>query len=346
LGSNWECLSDYLYTITCELNLTSEPHHHDALYWLEFYDESNNFECVLTSHTYTWVCVLNLSTRVQHTFMDVDMFRISLKYSHHDNSTSKVLWEDYRPINNIQPVPPSNLTLLWKPDEAVFQWLSGYSANIMLVPFLKYQLRIQQKDKVVDVDSVVSTSVSVPTSTFTPNAKYTAKVRSVPQEPYHGVWSHWGPAVYWTTGPSDKTPDMDFRILLLALLVLPVIWFCHFSYTRLKKCTLHPSPVPHIGDFKCSAVLPEKVGELLHREESLQIDSLTEDPTSTQHQTSHAEESSGHTSSTGSPSTLQTSGGSKVSLSSWMQMLISAEKGSVTYSNDYCTLSHTMSEHA
>lgn len=83
-------------------------------------------------------------------------------------------------------------------------------------------------------------------------------------------------------------------------------------------------------------MLPE-IGELLQREESLQIYSLTEDV------------DSGHTSvadSPTSPSMLQSAVGSKDSTGSWVQVLMSAEKASVTNSDEYCTLSHTLREHA
>ncbi|XP_053475876.1 interleukin-21 receptor isoform X1 [Ictalurus furcatus] len=358
-----ECLNDYLYTIRCELNMTSEPRPHDALYWLEFHDELETFECALTSQTYSWLCVLNLYTRVEHTFMDTDFFQISLNYSFHGNNGSTVLKKVYMPVKNIQPVPPSKLMLLWKPDEAVFHWLSGYIENVMLVPFLQYQLSIHRTNKVLDVHSF-QTNVSVPMSTFEPDTNYTAHLRSAPYgTSYKGVWSHWGPAIYWrtgrtkkvkldtaATGPEADTLDMSFARVWLALFLLPLILFCYFSYTRWKRYVLNPGPAPHIGDFKCLGMLPENVGELLQKEESLQIDHLTEEPNPTQYKNmSNVNDSSGHTPITGSPrspSTLQCSVDSKVSMSSWMQVLMSAENGSVTYSDDYCTLSHALSEHA
>lgn len=56
------------------------------------------FECVLMSQTYPWVCVLNLSTRVEDPFMDVDRFQISFNYSFHDNNGSAVLNTNYMPV--------------------------------------------------------------------------------------------------------------------------------------------------------------------------------------------------------------------------------------------------------
>ncbi|KAF4087573.1 hypothetical protein AMELA_G00072000 [Ameiurus melas] len=339
-GHNYslECLNDYLYTIRCELNMNSEPRPRDALYWLEFHDEPETFECALTSQTYSWLCVLNRSTRVEHTFMDTDFFQISLNYSLHGNNGSTVLNKGYMPVKNIQPVPPSKLMLLWKPDQAVFHWLSGYNENVMLVPYLQYQLSIHWTDKVLDIRSF-QTNVSVPMSTFEPDTNYTAHLRSAPYgTSYKGVWSHWGPAIYWTTNKAD-TLDMSFPRVWLALFLLPLILCCYFSYTRWKSYVLNPGPAPHIGDFKCLGMLPGNVDELFRKEESLQIDSLTEEPNPTQYKTMSDVND-------GSTINLQSSMDSKVSMSSWMQVLMSAENRSVTYSDDYCTLSHALSEHA
>lgn len=95
-------------------------------------------------------------------------------------------------------------------------------------------------------------------------------------------------------------------------------------------------------------MLPEKVGDLLQREVSLQIDNLIEEPNPAQlEKMNDVNDGSNHASFTGSPrspSMLQSSINSKVSMGSWMQTWLSTEKGSVTYSDEYCTLSYTISE--
>ncbi|KAF5903979.1 interleukin-9 receptor-like, partial [Clarias magur] len=248
-GRNYtlECLNDYLFTIRCELNMTFKPQLQDALYWLEFTISRKPFECVLTSQEYPWVCVLDLSTKVEDTFMDMDIFQISLCYSVQFNNTSAVhgndtsiqqynasavLKKNYMPVNNIKPVAPSNLTLLWKPDEAVFQWLSGYNEDIMLAPYLHYQLSIHRNGTVFNVTSS-QTNMSVPRSRFTPNTYYTARVRSEPQNYYKGVWSHWSPAISWKTEHTDKSEsdDMFLRYIWLTLFLLLMMLLCYFSYT-------------------------------------------------------------------------------------------------------------------
>lgn len=128
------------------------------------------------------------------------------------------------------------------------------------------------------------------------------------------------------------------------------VWKCLKEETALLYLTLSRMLNCVCVYSQCLGMLPENVGELLQKEESLQIDHLTEEPNPTQYKNmSNVNDSSGHTHITGSPrspSTPQFSVDSKVSMSSWMQVLMSAENGSVTYSDDYCTLSHALSEHA
>ncbi|XP_047667405.1 uncharacterized protein LOC113652114 isoform X2 [Tachysurus fulvidraco] len=335
---SWKCLNDYLYTIRCELNMTSETLPHDALYWLEFRDEREPFECVLMLHTSPWVCVMNLSTRITEPFMDLDSFQISLIYSFHGKNDSVLLATDYRPVYYIQPVPPSHLMLLWKQDEAVFHWLSGYDDKIMLVPYLRYQLSIQGNGKVLDIHSSLN-NLSVPMSAFAPNTNYTALVRSEPNQiDYKGVWSHWGPTVSWTTGSTSNDPLTSLAPVLMTLFALPIVLLFYFSYTKCKESLLTSSPAPHIGDFKCSVMLPTNVGDLLQREESLQIDTLIEEPNPTWlEKMKEADDGSSQTSSTITPTSP--------CMGSWAQAWTSVEQGSVMYSDEYCTLSHTPSEH-
>lgn len=65
-----------------------------------------------------------------------------------------------------------------------------------------HSVRLNVCLQVMDIHSTL-TNVSVPMSVFVPNANYEAHVRSKPQADYKGVWSHWGPAIHWTTGSAN-----------------------------------------------------------------------------------------------------------------------------------------------
>ncbi|XP_036447183.1 interleukin-21 receptor isoform X2 [Colossoma macropomum] len=366
LGGNYslECLNDYLFTITCVLNVSSDLLPHGATSWLEFNDNYREpYQCVLKTQAHSWVCELDLTLLVEYTFTDTDFFQISLNSSYHGNSSSAVLEEIYKPVKHIRPVPPSNLSLLWKTDRVVFHWLSGYQENASLIQNLQYELSIHANGQVVHVHPV-DTHVVVEMSSFLSHTSYMACVRSAPnQMHYRGVWSHWGPAVHWTTRAVSKgeTLDSSFsRIWFAVFCLLPVLFLLlsYIPYYRWKKHVLIPSPTPYIRDFKRCAMLPGIANELLQEEESLKIDSMIEDSDSTPSPSPvHYEkmrsvhDQSEHPFITSaapfvSPSMLLSPAGTEISFSSWLEDFAAAETGSVTCSEDYCTLSHTHTEQA
>ncbi|KAK1794801.1 hypothetical protein P4O66_010015, partial [Electrophorus voltai] len=284
---NLECLNDYLFTITCLLNT----------------DMNQGHKCVLKAHTHGWVCVLDVSPWLEYTFSDTDTFQISLTSSYHGNNSSVVLEMEYMPVKHIRPVPPTNLTLLWEIDQAVFYWQSGYQENIFLIPYLQYKFSISSKDQVLDVQ-LVDTNVAVEVARFAPHTNYTARVCSMPnQMHYKGVWSQWGSAIHWTTGAIHtrtlSSQDMHFQ---------------------------RPAVQP--------AVLPQQ-------EESLKIDSIFEEfESSPQSSSTHYEKISIYANSgyacisapPKSPSMLHCTEGAEVR---------AAESSSMMYTKDYCKLSHT-----
>ncbi|KAL7886811.1 hypothetical protein AOLI_G00045320 [Acnodon oligacanthus] len=358
-----ECLNDYLFTITCVLTVSSDLLPHGATSWLEFYDYREPYRCVLTAQAHSWVCELDLTLLVDYTFTDADFFQISLNSSYHGNSSSAVLEEIYKPVKHIRPVPPSNLSYLGKTDHVVFHWLSGYQENTSLVQNLQYELSIHGDGKVIDVHPV-DTHVVVEMSNFVPHRSYMARVRSVPNQiHYRGVWSHWGTAVHWTTGDNSKgeTPDSSFSSIWFALFcLLPVLLLLlsYIPYYRWKKQVLIPSPTPYIRDFKRCEVLPGMVGELLQGEKSLKIDSMIEEsdsipspsPVHYEKMRSVPDQSEQPfiTSAApfASPSMILSPAGTEISFSSWLEDFAATDTGSVTYSEDYCTLSHANTEQA
>ncbi|KAI4876461.1 hypothetical protein NFI96_034189 [Prochilodus magdalenae] len=358
-GPNYslECLNDYLFTITCVLNVSSDVLAQGATSWLEFYDYSVPHKCVLKAQVHLWACELDLSALIEDTFTDVDFFQISLNSSYHGNSSSAVLEEIYKPFKHIRPLPPSNLSLLLETDHVVFYWLSGYQENTSFVQNLQYEFSIHG-DKVENV-KLKNTRMAVAKSRFVAHTNYTIRVRSKPDGVhYAGVWSHWGPTVNWTPEVIHKKEDLPFSSIWFALFcLLPALGLLlsYIPYYRWKKHVLIPCPAPFIRDFKTRAMLPGIVSELLQGEESLKIDSMVEDTDSASSPSpAHYEkmrsvhdqpENTLITSSPAtSPSMLLSPAGVELSFSSWINDFTATERGSVTCSEDYCTLSNT--EHA
>ncbi|XP_007232999.3 interleukin-4 receptor subunit alpha [Astyanax mexicanus] len=366
LGGNYslQCLNDYLFTISCELNVSSDLLEHGATSWLEFYDLRDPFRCMLRARARSQVCELDLSVlMIEDTFTDTDFFQISLNSSYHGNSSSAVLDTDYRPFKHIRPVTPSNLTLLWKEDGAVFHWLSGYEKNTSFVQSLQYQFNIQNNNRVHNVHPV-QTRVVVAVSEFLPHTEYMARVRSQPKQPhYEGVWSHWGPAIHWTTGAIHKgdTQDTTFPgiwFALFCLLPLLVLLLSYLPYSRWKKRLLIPSPAPYIRDLKSCAVLPGIVAELLQREESLKIESMIEYSDHASPCSPAGYEKMKSVGDCSEPTFITPSGppashimlyspaGAELGSGSWLKDFTTVERGSVTCSEDYCTLSPTDTENS
>ncbi|XP_077101456.1 interleukin-9 receptor isoform X2 [Siphateles boraxobius] len=191
-----ECLSNYLSIITCSLNISDKSLGNESSYWLHFRTNEEEHDCTLKRRKQFLLCELDLSPDVF--FTDVDSYEIFLHSGYHDNN-SVLLDADFMPHEQIRPVPPSNLSLLWEKDRALFQWESGYDpdSDFSLIRYLQYQLSVSSEHKLYEVEAV-DLKVHVDESRFEPHTSYTVRVRSQPdQVHYKGVWSPWAPAIHW-----------------------------------------------------------------------------------------------------------------------------------------------------
>ncbi|XP_043082265.1 interleukin-4 receptor subunit alpha isoform X2 [Puntigrus tetrazona] len=297
-------------------------------------------DCVLKMGEQSFTCELDLSPHV--IFSDVDSYRISLHSGYHGNNFSVVLDADFMPIKHIRPVPPSNLSLLWENDRALFQWHSGYDDYILLIPHLQYQLGIYSQHKLYEVETVEQ-QVYVDEFRFEPHTNYVIRVRSRPdQEDYKGVWSPWAPALHWRSlDIHNETPGRSFHIawyLLLSPLLL-VLLSC-IPFARWRKNDYIPSPAPYFRDWDVDVQLRSKLSgnlrDIMQGEESLQIDMLTESTDTPPQPTSLYCGSLGEMES---PRTPQSPVGSEVDSGCWIRDFVTTERGSITCSEDYCTLS-------
>ncbi|XP_016092366.1 interleukin-9 receptor [Sinocyclocheilus grahami] len=339
-----ECLSNYLSNITCSLNISAESLGNELSYWLHFSTYDENHDCTLKMGEQSLLCELDLSPHV--TFTDVDSYRISLYSGYHGNNFSVVLDADFMPSKHIRPVPPSNLSLLWEKDRALFQWQSGYDADRLLVSHLQYQLNIYSQHKLYEVEAV-DQKMYVDESRFEPHTNYTVRVRSRPdQVDYKGMWSLWAPALHWRSGDIHKeTPGGSFHIAwYLLLLPLPLVLLSCIPYSRWRKNDYIPSPAPYFRDWdvdvQIRSMLSGKMRDIMQGEESLQIDILTESTDTPPQPTSLNYENMGEINEHESPSMPQSPVGSDVDSGCWIRDFIT-ERESITCSEDYCTLSNS-----
>ncbi|XP_059381108.1 interleukin-9 receptor-like isoform X1 [Carassius carassius] len=346
-----ECLSDYLSSITCSLNISAESLGNESSYWLNFSSFDEYFDCTLKMGEQSLLCELDLSPHV--TFTDVDSYRISLHSGYHGNNFSFVLDDDFMPSKHIRPFPPSDLSMHWEKDRALFQWQSGYDAYRILVSHLQYQLSIYSQHKLYEVEAA-DQKVYVEESRFEPQTNYTVRVRSQPdQEDYEGIWSPWSPALHWRSGDLNrtstdqfpqKTPGGSFHFAwYLLLLPLPLVLLSCIPYSRWRKNDYIPSPAPYFRDWdvdvQIRSVLSGKMRDIMKGEESLQIDILTESTDTPLQPTSLDYENLGELDEHESPSMPQSPVGSEVDSGCWIRDFVTTERGSITCSEDYCTLS-------
>ncbi|XP_050954457.1 interleukin-4 receptor subunit alpha isoform X1 [Labeo rohita] len=349
-----ECLSNYLSNITCSLNISAESLANESSYWLQFSSYEERYDCTLKMGEQSLLCELDLS---QHLiFTDVDSYSISLHSGYYGNNFSVVLDADFMPHEHIRPVPPFNLTLLREKNRVLFQWQSGYDEDSFLIPHLQYQLSIYSQNKVqlYEVETV-DQKMYVDESRFEPHTNYTVRVRSRPnQVRYIGVWSLWAPASHWRSGDihsesvyralKEETPGGSFQsyqyLLLLPLLL--VLLTC-IPYSRWRKNDYIPSPAPYFrdwkGDVQVCSVLSGKMRDIMQGEESLEINILTESTDTPSRPTSLDYEKMGEIDEHESPSMPQSPVGSEVDSGCWIRDFITTERGSITCSEDYCTLS-------
>ncbi|CAM4723845.1 unnamed protein product [Leuciscus chuanchicus] len=343
-----ECLSNYLSIITCSLNISDESLGNESSYWLHFRTHEEDHNCTLKRRKQSFLCELDLSPNVL--FNDADSYEISLHSGYHGNY-SVVLEDDFMPLKHILPVPPSNLSLLWEKDRALFQWESGYDpiSDFTLIQHLQYQLSVYSEHKYVVKAGELK--VYVDQSIFEPHTSYTVRVRSRPDEVhYKGVWSPWAPAIHWRSGDilkktSERSSHIAWYFLLLPLLL--VLLSC-IPYSRWRKDDYIPSPAPYFRDWdvdvQISSMRSGKVRDVMQGEESLQIDILRESTDTPPQQTIIVYEmgtSDQDDPTPQSPSMPYSPVGSDVDSGCWIPDFVVTERGSITCSEDYCTLSNT-----
>ncbi|XP_055038972.2 interleukin-4 receptor subunit alpha isoform X1 [Misgurnus anguillicaudatus] len=347
-GYNLECFNDYKSTISCSLNVSAVSTDNTSAYWLQFSSFDEYYNCTLTRREASLVCILDLGPEVM--FTDTDSYSISLHSGCHGNSCSVALNGDYVPKKHVRPLEPHNLSLLWNKTGAVFQWQMELYTGSLIIKYLQYQLNIYSKDSEPYNVEVSDQNVSVETSRFKPHTNYTARVRSRPYPDYYnGVWSHWSTSLHWNSGNiHESSPEGSFHAIMYLLPISLALLFC-FSYSRCRKQEYIPSPAPYLRawnvDAQIQTLQSQKVSDIMHGEEALQMDILIENkdtpPPLTTLEYEMMEMTDGQRSTPKSPSMLHSPEGSEVDSGCWIRDAMATQRGSITCSEDYCTLSQS-----
>ncbi|XP_008301924.1 interleukin-21 receptor [Stegastes partitus] len=301
------CVTDYLLTINCTLNIAPSGNTSDSngSYWLTCREtfEEEEYSCMLTSTKEGYFCSLKTSDYdydTSETFFDVDIYEISLCHIRSNGSKiCSVLDEAFSPARNIKPNAPCCLTLSHNSSQQHFTWMSTYEAYSHFTPLfenLQYQLQIYKNgDKHEDIPHGINTNsehYSVDEEQFPPDTDYVARVRSRPNMGfYRGQWSDWSVEVHWRTAPAVEDSSANAFVaevgkkvfIPLCVMVLLVLLLCYAPVKKWRQGAFIPTPAPYFdtlykdcqGDFKSWVVTQDSTAAMTKTEEVLHINTLT-----------------------------------------------------------------------
>ncbi|XP_067101479.1 interleukin-21 receptor [Osmerus mordax] len=230
-------------------------------------------------------------------FWDTDSFKITLYINRDGDISSRLLDDDFKPMEHIKPKTPCHLSVHWSSDQYHFTWESNYEDNpyVYLTDSLMFELSYQSvnhqyKSQVVTLPSTIM-NMTLDDSHFEAETVYAVRVRSSPnQRYYHGQWSEWGSEVNWTTHRKHVPPGnivmslLDGNVIIPLCVLLPMLLFlCYIPVVKMRRNTFIPTPEPYFkslyseckGDFKSWVVTPSSDDDF-KAEESLKIDTLTD----------------------------------------------------------------------
>ncbi|XP_046889027.1 interleukin-21 receptor isoform X2 [Hypomesus transpacificus] len=295
------CLTDYLYTINCLLSVRSkEAHTFNHTHWLTFHQIQDVYNCSLAWNYSNYSC--SFDTLIQNpqddyisTFTDMDVFQITLYINRDGDISSRLLDDNFKPVEHIKPKTPCNLTVHRSYDKYHFTWKSTYEdyPYFYLTDDLKFELSYQSMNHQVEVVTLSSTIMNITVNDYNFEAEtvYRVRVRSSPNQiSYKGQWSEWGSEVNWKTPSKHVPPWNTVKSLLDANIIIPLcvlgpmlLFLCYIPVVKMRRNTFIPTPEPFFkslyseckGDFKSWVVTPSSE-EDFKTEETLKIDTLTD----------------------------------------------------------------------
>nr|XP_020493279.1 interleukin-21 receptor-like isoform X2 [Labrus bergylta] len=307
---NLQCMSDYLFTINCSLNIppTANTSHSNSSYWLtaEKRNQKKPFVCPLIQNAEDYFCSIEIPNTdidydyVSNAFMETDTYQFSLCHKQNEGvENCKLLMDRFKPFKNIKPNSPCCLNVSHQSGQHRFTWESTYEkySEVTTLPeTLKYELYYYKRGKEFSITShtisVAITNYSVDDDKFLPDTEYSARVRSGPNQYYfQGQWSSWSSEINWSTKPTvDDLTSSTLKSRLAVMVFTPlcvtallVLLLCYGPIKKWKQNAFIPTPAPYFhtlyhdcqGDFKSWVVTQENTADMLKTEETLQIDTLT-----------------------------------------------------------------------
>ncbi|XP_076006546.1 interleukin-21 receptor-like [Genypterus blacodes] len=243
------CVSDYLLTITCLLNITQNPvGHTETDYRLEFLsDIGEMYSCLLVRVDQSYSCSIDANA----TFYDYDTFEISLCHTH----GCQAVVSGFNPSKNIQLTPPRDVKVQTTPENLNITWRSGYEEHEYLSNTLSYQLKLwheasSRRNKILL--NLETKSTSIRRSHLEPDALYCIAVRSRPVwSSYGSIWSSWSQPMCFRTEAGEDEDNMLVELMgsvgsvcVAAGVLLVFIFFSPAARMQIKSWCHTPTPAP------------------------------------------------------------------------------------------------------
>uniref|UniRef100_A0A8C1Y3B0 Interleukin 21 receptor, tandem duplicate 2 n=1 Tax=Cyprinus carpio TaxID=7962 RepID=A0A8C1Y3B0_CYPCA len=293
------CVADYYNTISCSLKLpvTSTK---NISYRLEAYlkGKDQKYVCQLQRVREDHICSLTVPG-----FRSFDEY--SLYYLENGYENSSLLDASFKPVKNIKPKPPFNLTLQYANGTYHFYWKSGYENHVyrQALP-IRYQFKYHKDGNHTSAVSVQAENnmIQIDEMKLDPGTTYTVMVKTLIDHGnvYRGMWSDWSSAVKWKTAYRalvfvQDEPNQVSKIaigmfsvvgLLILLMAIPAARF------KMNKILWVPTPATYFqplyqnyqGNFQCWVLAKSPLHDFHFMEDFSKIDKISEVITTLQDQ--------------------------------------------------------------
>ncbi|XP_027031981.2 interleukin 21 receptor, tandem duplicate 2 [Tachysurus fulvidraco] len=278
------CESDYWLHVSCFLDSRAIQNRLENItYRLEFTINKNQRKkkCSLSVERDGYSCVLTEKLIHYKNFATYDKIDIDLC-----DPNCKLLKSNFKPAQNIKPITPYNLTVLYVNSSYNFAWNSGYENHdyVKVLPFeyvLSYHPAGQSTVKEVHTKETV---FAVSETGFDPGTEYIARVYNTVKNinGYNGTASHVSAEIRWKTPAISATDEVTtvkkivipicFTVGLLSLLLFPG------ARMKIKQISWVETPAPYVSPINQTAQFWLSKGHMqyIYSEEISTIDVITE----------------------------------------------------------------------
>ncbi|XP_060713289.1 interleukin 21 receptor, tandem duplicate 2 isoform X2 [Tachysurus vachellii] len=288
------CESDYWLRVNCFLDSRAVQNRLENItYQLEFViNKEKNRNCLLSVERDGYSCIFTAKLTYSSHFMSYNKINIYLC----DPKPCQLLKSNFMPAQNIKPITPYNLTVLYVNSSYNFAWNSGYENHdyVKVLPFeyvLSYHPAGQSTVELHTKETVFRVSETV----FDPGTEYVARVYNTVKNNtvYQGTASHLSAEIRWKTPAISATDGVTIvkKIVILVCLAVGLLSLLLFPVARMKikQISWVETPSPYVSPINQTTQFWLSKGHMqyIYSEEISTIDVITEN-TARQQQQEHS----------------------------------------------------------